>query len=245
MLEAGTVACHEGVDAELWHVLDALLHFFHNLEGLLQIGAGRSLNVDENGSHILAGYKSGLRGLHQQRKTCDGNNDHGHRQPAVAEEHFHGSFVFSDQPLEGCIEGHVETAGERKLVTVLSMGCHDEGTEGRTQRQCVDARNGHGNGHRQSELRIEFTRHTTQETDGNEYGHKHQGGGDQCRGNAMHGAYRCLIRVLFSVIELRLNSFHHDDGIINDCSDDEHEGKEREHVERETDGIDEGESAHE
>ena len=125
------------------------------------------------------------------------------------------------------------------------MGCHDEGTKGRTQRQSVDARNGHGNGHSQSELRVEFARHTTQETDGNKYGHKHQGGGNQCRGNAMHGAYRCLIGVLLSVVELRLDCFHHHDGIINDRSDNEHEGKEREHIEREAYSIDEGESAHE
>ena len=54
-----------------------------------------------------------------------------------------------------------------------------------------------------------------------------------------------MIGVLLTIVELCLDGLYHDYRIIDHRSDDEDEGEEREHVEREADGIDESEGAYE
>ena len=58
----------------------------------------------------------------------------------------------------------------------------------------------------------------------------------------MHGLFGHLTSHLCSLsfFQSCLDSLHDDDGIVHHGADDQHKGKERQHVQRETDGIDDG-----
>ena len=110
------------------------------------------------------------------------------------------------------------------------MRRHKQGTEGRAERQGIETRDTHGHGHCQTELLIIGTTRASHERGRDEHSHEHQGGGEDSRGDAVHGFACCRIRLRIAFVELRLYSFDNDDGIINHSTDDEHESKERQEV---------------
>ena len=58
----------------------------------------------------------------------------------------------------------------------------------------------------------------------------------------MHGFLHHFLAIGCTFVSLLfcLNRFHHDDGIVNNGTDDKDQGEERQHVEGEADGIDDG-----
>ena len=114
------------------------------------------------------------------------------------------------------------------------------------QRQGVKQRDSHSNSHCQSELRIEGTSHAANKANGHEDGHEYQRRCHQCRRDAVHSLDGSMIRDIsfllplssFLTIKLRLYGLHHHDGIVDHRTDDQHQSKQRQHVQRETNGID-------
>ena len=112
---------------------------------------------------------------------------------------------------------------------------------GRAEREGVDEREGHGGGHRQTELGVERTGRPADEAHGDEDGHEDKGRGDQRRGDSVHGVDRGAVGRAVALVELGLHGLHDDDGVIDHRTDDQHQRKERQHVEAESRGIQEGE----
>ena len=96
------------------------------------------------------------------------------------------------------------------------------------------------NGHREAKLRVEGTRYAPDEADGHEDGHEDKRRGDQRRRDAVHGLDGSLISCLAMAVKLGLHRLDHNDSIVHHRTDDQHEGKERQHVQREADGVDDG-----
>src|SRR5690625_1216390 len=60
--------------------------------------------------------------------------------------------------IKGCIKGRIETLHHPLLLAlILVMGLQEEGTERRTEGQCVDRRNGNGYDQGHTELFVENT----------------------------------------------------------------------------------------
>ena len=105
------------------------------------------------------------------------------------------------------------------------MGCHDEGTESRTERQGIDGGDTYCHRHGQTELGIERTGGAAHEAHGDEHCHKHQrGGNDGCR-DAAHGIDGCLVGRLITFVELGLHCLDHHNGIVHHSTDNQHQGK--------------------
>ena len=117
-------------------------------------------------------------------------------------------------------------------------------TEGRAQRQCVNHRYEHSHGHRQTELRVEDTAGAAHEAHGDEHRHEDQRGSDERRGNITHGRERGRSAVTLASIKLCLRSFSHHYGIVDHRAYDQHQGEQRQRVERETRYVEETERAH-
>ena len=79
------------------------------------------------------------------------------------------------------------------FLYLLLMRRHNQGAESWRERHGIEQRDGHGNGHGQSELGIEGSRDTADERNGNEHRHEYQGGRDEGRRDAMHGFHGSLI----------------------------------------------------
>ncbi len=115
---------------------------------------------------------------------------------------------------------------------------HQQRTQCRTQSHGIDQRDSHGHSHRQTELLVERTRRASHETHRDEHGHKHDRSGDQRSRQATHSLDRCVVGIPLSFFKLCLHSLHHYNRIVDNRSDHEHYSKQRQHIERETHGID-------
>ena len=140
----------------------------------------------------------------------------------------------------------METRREAQFLSFLRIGMrsHQERAEGRRERQRVEQRDGHGDGHGKAELRVEGASDSTNETHGNEHSHEHEGGGDQRRGDAMHGTHRGIVSRTAARIELRLHRLDDNDGIVDHGTNHEHQCEEGEHIEREANEIEHGQRTH-
>ena len=118
------------------------------------------------------------------------------------------------------------------------MRRHDERTEGRREGHGIEKRDGNGNSHRQTELCIEGACDAADEADGHEDSHEDKCSGDESCSDAVHGIHRSFVGRLIALVEFGLHRLNDNNGIVHNSSDDEHQGKECQHVEREADGID-------
>ena len=60
----------------------------------------------------------------------------------------------------------------------------------------------------------------------------------------MHGIDSSQVGAFTADVELRLYCLDNDDGVVDHRSDHQHEGKERQHVQREADGIDDSQGGY-
>ena len=201
--------------------------------GLLQTAAWCRLHVDEDGTHILVGHQTRLGGFHHPAKDHDSHDDECTSQLLAVDESRYSTFVMTCQ----CRKAHVETFLELVQLRVA----HDDGRQGRGERQGVEQRDGNGDGHRQSELRVERSCDATNEADGHEYRHEHQRGGDERRGNVVHGLGSHFFRIsILTTLQSRLHRLYHHDGVVHHRTDNENQCEERQHVQREAYGVDDG-----
>ena len=124
-------------------------------------------------------------------------------------------------------------------------GFHQQRTQCRTERQGTESRNGHGHGHSQTELPVIGTAETAHESRWDEHTHEDNGGGDNGCRNVVHRLVGGLLGSCRRVFQFLLHRLHHDDGIIDHSTDDQHQCEESDEVEREANHIHEGKGAHE
>ena len=116
------------------------------------------------------------------------------------------------------------------------MLVEQQGAHCRTERQRQKERDGGGGGDRDGELAIELPRDAADERRRDEDGQQHQGDGDQRRSHLVHGDARGLQRAQ-ALLQLALDVLDHDDGVVDDDADGQHQAEQRQHVEGEAEGL--------
>ena len=144
--------------------------------------------------------------------------------------------------MEADIEGLVEA--RREACVALSTGSKHQGTQGGRERHCVDGGDDNGYRHRHTKLGVEDARSAAHETNGDEDAHEDDGGRDEGRREALHRIDRGEIRRLVALVELRLDGFHHDDGVVHHRADYQDQSKERQQVKAKADEVKHGEGAY-
>ena len=92
---------------------------------------------------------------------------------------------------------------------------------------------------------IERARCTAHEAHGDEYRHKDNGGGHQCRRQTAHGINSSIIGGGISLFKTSLHSLYHNDTVIHNSTNDKYKGKEGKKVKAESYDIQEGKGAYE
>ena len=133
---------------------------------------------------------------------------------------------------EGGIERRAEARRKAafRLPVFGQVGLKHHGTERRRQGKGVDGGDADGSRHGDTELRIERARRAAHQRNGDEHGHEYQRSGDDGRRDAAHCVDCRHVRRLISGVETRLDSLHHDNGVIDDDTDCQHEGEQSEQV---------------
>ena len=72
---------------------------------------------------------------------------------------------------------------------------HDDSRECWREGQSIEQRDGYGDSHRKTELRIEGSRDTADKTDWHKNRHEHKCGGNECRRYAVHSLLSQKFRV--------------------------------------------------
>ena len=122
------------------------------------------------------------------------------------------------------------------------LGLEDQhGTRG-CHRHRVDRRDDRRNGNRHRELAKELAADAAQEAAGNEYRAEHQRDGEYRAGDFLHRLDRGGARIQAGG-DQPLDVLQHDNGIIHDNADGQHQAKERQVVQRKTHRSHDGERA--
>ena len=121
------------------------------------------------------------------------------------------------------------------LVPGLVLAEHER-AHCRTERQRQEQRDGGGGGDRYRELAIELAGDAADERRRDEDGQQHQGDGDERHPHLVHGDARGLERAQ-ALLQLALDVLHHDDGVVDDDADRQHQAEQRQHVEREAERL--------
>ena len=123
------------------------------------------------------------------------------------------------------------------------MWTQQQSRKGRRERQRHEQRNCRRSRNRNRELLVEFARQSAHEQGRHEHGAQHQDDGDQGGPDLVHGPARRFERGI-PLFQIALDILDHDDGIVDDNSDREHQSEKRQIVERIAQHGEHGESPH-
>ena len=113
-----------------------------------------------------------------------------------------------------------------------SLRPQQQGRQRRTERQRIEGRNQRRNRDRQGELPEELARDAADERAGHEHRAEDQPHGDHRPRDLRHGLDRGLARARPS-LDIVLHGLDHDDGVVDDDADGQHQAEEREVVQAE------------
>jgi hypothetical protein len=213
-----------------------LLDLLGHLEGPLQGGAVGELEARDEVALVLVGDEApGHLPEQQQRRRAEHREDDQNQRPA-REELAHAAVVASHHRLEA----PVEDAEEAPLL--LALGSHPERTERGREGERVQQRDQHRCGHREAELAQQEAGGSRQERHRHEHGAQHQRGRHD---GARHLAHRASHRLAprEPSPEQAGHVLHHDDRVVDHEPDGEHQGEERNGVDREAQRVQHGEGA--
>ena len=91
--------------------------------------------------------------------------------------------------MEGFALCFLDALAQRALIVVC---LEEDGAEGRRECECVQGREADGDGHGDTKLAIERTAGAAQERNRDEYGHHHEGDGDDGSAEFAHRVERCF-----------------------------------------------------
>ena len=209
-------------------------------------GAGRQLDDGDHIALILRRDESGGRAA----ELPGGEGD----QPGIDEKHHRreadeaagqraiamGDLV--EAPVEAPEEA-VQQAQRQDLARLLGqMGFEEDRAEGRAQGEGHEKGDAGRRGDGDRELAEELAGDAGDEGRGDEDGGQHQGDRHQRAADLVHGLVGGLAR-RHPRAQIPLDILHHHDGVVDHDADGEHEAEEREIVEGEAQGLQEGEGA--
>ena len=133
------------------------------------------------------------------------------------------------EKLEKPAEEKIKNAGEAIFLGVVRL--EEERGQGGAERKRVERRDHRGNRDGQRELFVELAGRAHDEGSGHEHGAEHESDGHDGAADFFHGAACGVVR-LISQRDIALDVFDHNDGVVYDDADGEHEAEERQSVQR-------------
>ena len=220
-----TWAGYLGIMFYLGKILYLFFYLVHDTSGFFDRVSRCSNHIDISGAYIFLWNKSGFGRIHQHSQQYDKTSQWRPTQPAVLDKKHDTGLISRLQMAERSLECHTEPFGEPFSDFSVWLGAHNERTQCRTKCQCIDSRNTYRHRHSHTELCIECTTRAAHKRYGNEYRHKYQCTGKNCRCNFTHGIYRGQIGRFITDVKFCLDSLYHNNGIIYDHANSQYEGK--------------------
>ena len=192
-------------------------------------------NRGKEGARILVGHEARRRDPGQshesdtedeqrhQHSTRRANADRGERHIPIRDAR------------ELTLEGREEAVDDAVAARLVRTQQH--AAERGRERQRHDGREEHRHRDRDCELLVELTDHTGHEGHGHEDRAEHDRGRNDRRCHLVHRRTRGFLHAQAELAHLLLDRFHHDDGVIDDDADREHEREQGKRVDRESEEL--------
>ena len=130
----------------------------------------------------------------------------------------------------------MEAADEgRFLFAMFFVRFQEDGTQCRAQRQSVQCGETDSDSHRQTELPVEYTCRTTHETYRDEYRHHDQRNRNDGTTQFTHGVDGSGTGRFIPLVQLRMDTFDDDDGVVDHYRNGKHHGRKGQQVDTEAD----------
>ena len=255
----GTLTAHhavaggagEGLDVRV--VLDDFLHAVEHALGVGQVAARRTGDVHHEHTLVLLGHQALGQGGHEEDQQHHGDDQAQRAHPAVVDDAAQVARIVARRAavnlvidLAGALVQAEEEAADGVLGHAVALGgAHQHGAQSGADHEGRDAGDTHGHGQRDTELGVEHTAGAAHHRHGDEHGHEDERTGDDGHGHVRHGVLGGLVGRGVARIELCLNSLHHHDGVVHHRTDGQHEGEERQQVQREARSLQGGKGADE
>ena len=137
-------------------------------------------------------------------------------------------------PVGGAPKDTVEPAEESSQRSPCRLPwAQQHGGKRRTEGECVERREEHRNGDRNRKLLVELAGDTGNERRGNEHGRKNQCDGNDRSGDFLHRFDGRVMR-RHPVLNMMFHRLHHNNGIIDHQSNRQHQPKQRQGVDGES-----------
>ena len=145
--------------ADLGNAFQTLAYFAHYLVGFGERATRSRRYVDHDRTLVLVGYQTGFGVVHQQHQPDHCQTQRCPGEPFVLDEYHDTALVFLEHGAEGRIISLAEPGREVVLhiAVFIYIGFEQQGAERRGKSQCVECGDTDGDGHRDTELRIERT----------------------------------------------------------------------------------------
>mgnify|MGYP007026932923 CR=1 FL=1 len=238
----------EGVD-DARDLLRHAVHLAHDGVGAVKGGGIGELHEHNGVSHVLrrdvaAGH--GIEDLLREEEQPDVAKDHQKRE---ADELAYEPSIEAGAEVEDLVKQAEEPAEEeidelREPVGLGTVRLQQDGTERGAERERIEGGDDRGDGDGERELFIKLSGDAADERGGHKHGAQHQSDSDNGPTDLLHGLDGGLTR-RETFGDVSLDVFDHDDGVINDDADGEHETEERQIVQRESKGLHDGQRADE
>ncbi len=213
------------------YLADNLLHLAGHRVGALQGSGIRQQNIDkETVTHVFFRDETARQQFADDAGTAADHRDENDKSHDDLAGHNVGKPGIGHR---GAVENRVEQLEKKPQGPAVGFGLfQQQGTQGRTEGQGIDRRNGHRHGDGDGELLVEppgnapHGRHRDEDRD------EHQGGGDHRGRHLVHGVNGGLFGV-HPLFDVDLNRLHHHDGVVHHDADGQHEPQQRQHVDGE------------
>ena len=182
--------------ADLGNPLQSLAYLSHDFVGFGERAARSRRYVDHDRTLVLVGHQTGFCAVHQQNQADHCQTQRCPSEPFMFDEEHDAALVFLEHGTESRIVSLAEPGREVVLhvAVFIDVWLEQQGAERRGKSQCVECGDTDGNGHRDTELRIERTRGSAHHRHRDKHGHKDQRRGDDGRSDAAHGIDRSQVR---------------------------------------------------
>ena len=236
----GVTGDGEGV-RDAGDLLRHAVHLAHDSIGAVEGGSIGELHEHDGVTHVLswdvaAGHS--IEDLLREEEQPDVAKDHQKRE---ADELSYEPSIEVGAEVEDLVKQTEEPAEEeidelREPVGLGTVRLQQDGTERGAERERIEGRDDRGDGDGERELFIKLSGDAADESGGHKHGTKHERDGDDGPANFLHGLDGGLTR-RETFGDVSLDVFDHDNSIIDDDADSEHEAEEAQVVEREAEDL--------
>jgi len=205
-------------------------------------GARRQLDHADEVALVLLGQEAS-RQAHEQPGDAEQDGTVYGQPAARPRNHVRDAgLVAADAGAEDAVEEAEEAGGRQQLFARRVL--EQRRAHGRRQGQRHEGREDHGQHQRHGELAVDGAYRTAEESHGHEHGAQHQGDADHCGIDLAHGLDGRLAWRQALGGHDPLDVLDHHDRIVHDDADGQHHREQRQHVDREAEGVEAGQRAH-